>query len=286
MINKLTKEQEEKFQEYVDKWVKIGLDATPINLKEAIPLVNDLYKKILKKGLPKKVIIMESPTKAWEKVCKLCKAGEEESKKFVWPYLDGNFNVSYSAFYDFMFEELKAENKEKGAWEVYKALSKLSLIYPLDEVCVLVDKPEYIKMEKGQLHCSTGPSIKYKDGFCIYSLNGVRVSKELVETPLEKLDPKLVMTEKNAEVRREIVRKIGIERFIQKCGAKSLDKSKDGMYELLGIDIGDGRIRPYLKMRNPSIATWHVEGVHPNCKTVADALKFRNGTTEVPSHLS
>ena len=33
----------------------------------------------------------------------------------------------------------------------------------------------------------------------------MRVTKELVETPAEKIDPQLVMKETNAEVRREIV---------------------------------------------------------------------------------
>lgn len=282
MIDKLTKAQESKFEEYVDKWVKVGLDTTPIALEMATPLINKLYEKILGQALPKKIVIKSSPIEAWEEVCKISKTEEP----FVWPYLDGNFNASYSAFYDFMFTELGIKNEKHEVWGVYRDLSKLSLIYPLDEVCVLVDKPEYIKMNKGILHCVNGPAIKYKDGFCVYSLNGVRVTKELVETAAEELDPKIVMKESNAEVRREIVRKIGVERLIVKLGAISMDKSKDGMYELLGIDIGDKRVRPYLKMRNPSINTWHVEGVHPDCKTVADALKFRNGTSEAPSHLS
>src|SRR3990167_5042032 len=83
----------------------------------------------------------------------------------------------------------------------------------------------------------------------------------------------MLFKEQNAEIRREIVRKIGMERIILKCGATVLDKKGD--YELLAFDIGDGRIRPYLKMKNPSIFTWHVEGVAPGIKTVDEALTWR-----------
>ena len=90
------------------------------------------------------------------------------------------------------------------------------------------------------------------------------------------------MKEKNAEVRREIVRKIGIERVCQKLNAKVLDKSLNGIYELLNLDLGDGRSRPYLKMRNPSIKTYHLEGVPIEIDTVEKALNWRNQSEEKP----
>ena len=143
-----------------------------------------------------------------------------------------------------------------------------------EEFCIVSNFPEVLKtLPGGMPHCATGPSHRWRDGFEIYHLNGVRVPKALVMTPAEKLDPKMIFTEENAEIRREIVRKIGMEKIILKCGAKVLDKKWD--YELLEFDIGDGRKRPYLKMRNPSIATWHIEGVSPGTKTVDEALQFR-----------
>ena len=41
--------------------------------------------------------------------------------------------------------------------------------------------------------------------------------------------------------------------------------------------MNDGRIRPYLKMINPSTNDIHFEGVHPQCNTVESALAWRNG---------
>jgi len=112
----------------------------------------------------------------------------------------------------------------------------------------------------------------------------VRVSREIAETPAKELDPKLILKEKNAEVRREIVRKVGVERVCEKLGAKCIDRQDT--YELLMLDLGDGRSRPYLKMRNPSIGIYHIEGVHPDCNTVEKALNFRNGRSESPVTLA
>ena len=103
-------------------------------------------------------------------------------------------------------------------------------------------------------------------------------------TPYEKLDALQTLKEKNAEVRREGIRKIGIERVCQKLKTKTLDI--DGDYELMLLDLGDNRERPYLKMRNPSIGVYHIEGVAPNIKTVDEALNWRNGTKEKPAILT
>jgi|3_EtaG_2_1085321.scaffolds.fasta_scaffold12633_4 hypothetical protein len=38
---------------------------------------------------------------------------------------------------------------------------------------------------------------------------------------------------------------------------------------------------------DPSLdGVWHVEGVHPDCKTVKQALEWRNGTEETPEVLT
>lgn len=74
-------------------------------------------------------------------------------------------------------------------------------------------------------------------------------------------------------MRREIVRKIGIERICKDLKAKVLESAGD--YELLELDLQDGRFRPYLKMKNPSIGCYHIEGVPPDCDTLEKALNSR-----------
>jgi hypothetical protein len=118
-------------------------------------------------------------------------------------------------------------------------------------------------------------AVKYRDGWGVHALNGVRVPEWIVMTPAEKIDCHEFSKISNAEVRREFVRKVGVERLMVKLGSKMLDKQGD--YELHSIPLG-GRTGdwPYLKMLNPSIGVWHVEAVSKKCDTVEKALNFRN----------
>lgn len=87
------------------------------------------------------------------------------------------------------------------------------------------------------------------------------------------LMPKDIIRIKNAQVRAEFIKKVGIERVIYELG-EVVDTA--GNYQLVLLDLQDGRKRPFLKMQNPSVPElWHIEGVHPACKTVFDALQYR-----------
>jgi hypothetical protein len=188
--------------------------------------------------------------------------------------------VNYFAWYDYFFDELKIKNTVEKAYSSLRATYEMDLIYPFDDVCIVSQNPTEIRTQKGILHHDSLPAVDYGGYESYWFLNGVRVSKELVETPWNKIDSKIILTEKNAEVRREIVRKCGIEKICADLGAITIDKQGD--YELLMLDIGDNRKRPYLKMLNPSIGCYHIEGVHSDCDTVEKALNFRNGTVAEP----
>jgi hypothetical protein len=285
MIEKLTDAQVSKMDDYVDEYVKIGLSTDNSISEEQIKIdINDLYVNLLNKAKPEQIVIVESPKAAWDYICK--ETGKNLS--FVWPFLSGSFDSNIFAFYDFFMNELgvKIEEKLEEKYQIWKKTLNFGLVYPFDDVCIVTRKPDFISKKGNVLHNETGPAIKYRDGFNIYMLNGVRMTKEYVETPWDKLDPKCILKEENAEVRRELVRKIGIERFIKGTNAECIDAKGD--YRLLMVDIGlkSGEKRPYLEMKNPSIMCYHIEGVEPSCKTVDDALYFRNKTKESPDKLS
>lgn len=142
-----------------------------------------------------------------------------------------------------------------------------------------------IRLMGDQLHAADGPAISWPESEeKYYFLNHVHVPGEIVETPTKELDPRLLLREQNVSVRREIVRKIGIERVCEELQTESLDRQGD--YELLLLDLQDGRTRPFLKMRNPSLGVYHIEGVAPECRTVAEALAWRNQSDVPPSILT
>src|SRR3990167_539743 len=153
--------------------------------------------------------------------------------------------------------------------------------WPHPEFIVVSNRPAVIRRNaQGQLHRDGGPAIQFRDGWSLYALNGVQMPKEVVETSAEMLNPRLVVEEKNADRRREIVRKIGVERVCAGLGATVLDRGTDDAgqpCEVLNLELGDKRPRPYIKLRHPGIGTYHIEGVPPTVKTVEAALKYRLG---------
>ncbi len=160
----------------------------------------------------------------------------------------------------------------------------LWLFWLTDTEVIALPRP-ILQVRGQQLHSEPAPAVRWPAGEEEYFvLNDVLVPREIVETPANALDPRLMLHERNTEVRREIVRKIGIERVCEELDAKCIDSQGD--YELLLLDLQDGRHRPYLKMKNPSIGVYHIEGVLPGCETVAQALAWRNQSDIPPSVLT
>lgn len=170
---------------------------------------------------------------------------------------------------------------------VLKKLANCGFVFPLRKVCIVSERPTDLSVGSTHiLHCENGPCVKFKDGVQAWMLNGVSVPSFIVTTPAEKLDAKLIGKTHNVEIRREIVRKIGIERVCDDLHARVIETGVDhnGMpCELLMLDIGDRLERPYVKLRNPSVpGIYHIEGVHPDCHSLRDVWKFRNGSNEKP----
>ena len=165
-------------------------------------------------------------------------------------------------------------------------LTEASFIFPLKKVCLVSERPTILDTKNNRLHSEKGPAISFGDGVKVWALNGVSVASEIATTPGEKLDPHILAKVRNAEVRREIVNKIGIERVCNELNAIVVESGidhNDMPCELLTLDIGDGRRRPYVKLRNPSVhGIYHIEGVHPGCRTLEEVWRFRNGSNEVP----
>lgn len=191
------------------------------------------------------------------------------------------FDAGWTAFYDYFrrtgvpMEDLNFDKwlvfLESGVWA--------SLFY--ENVAFVCSGPKSVRTdENGALHAGDGKAIEWRNGWGLYALNGVVVDEDIVMTPARDLDPQRILTTQNAEVRREIIRKIGIERAILGLKAKTID-AWDG-YELLELPPIEGMTikAVYLKMRNPSTGTYHVEGVPPEIRTCRGALSWRIGGAE------
>lgn len=273
-IDSLTPEQEAKLEVYYNKWLKIGLNATKTT-DEMKRKAEECIKKIYtneKFKIPE-IIWVKSPMAGAKKCIEL----GDDKNNLIYSCGYGSHDASWLGFYDFMLTELRIKECEQLL--PIMELAKVSgWWWPYENVCVVSQLPvDCIINKDGNLHNEDSPALKYEDDFCLYMLNGIEVPDWLVLTKKEDLDPKMILEIKNAEVRLQGVKKIGAKRLIEALGANIVDtKTYDagGKYDLLKVDW-TGSERYYLRMVNPSTNEIVIEPVHPDCKTVDQALGFR-----------
>ncbi len=194
----------------------------------------------------------------------------------------------WTGFYDYLLNEVFPENKKefKLFTEFLDVWPELHYYLAFKEIVFISDFPKAIRInERHQMHSFDNPSLEYRDTYGLHYSNGVKMKKEYIETPADKITKEMFLNETNVDCRREISRKLGITKTVEMLGAETVDTYKSkvgGKYELLMIDFNNsGNKRPYLKMQNPSMKdVFHIEGVKPGIKTVKEAICFRNGLTQ------
>lgn len=135
-------------------------------------------------------------------------------------------------------------------------------------------------------------AISFRDGWGVWALNGVRVSKEIAQTPGEQIPLEWWLQEKNVEVRGQIERKIGTARILRELEGKQLHAEivtiggRDLPYAVVELTLQNGDKRCLLEMENPSTGETHREWIPPQIATVQEALAWRNGTEELPEVLT
>ena len=140
------------------------------------------------------------------------------------------------------------------------------------------------------LHSYDHMALEYKDGQGVYAINGVLIMPKyswVVTTPVDQLDPKLVMNIENTEIRTEAIKKLGPERLFDLLDKQTLDTDElnpGGKYELFNIDFG-GHRRVYLRGNCPSSGDMFMEAVPPTIATCKHALAWREfGTVDIEYH--
>ena len=161
------------------------------------------------------------------------------------------------------------------------------------DFCLFKIPDKYCFEGNGYAYFQFGDQIKY-------FINDIEVPKWLYVTPANELNPKDYMLLKNADIKAEFVKKIGIDKLIElgtvvdsyenypdnEMWAKSEYKIID-MHEIIPprkIIDRFGKLQgkqkpfkyaPFLYMKNQTTGVYHLEGLHPRCKTLYDALKMR-----------
>ena len=157
---------------------------------------------------------------------------------------------NWVAFHDF-FQRIGIELTPK--FETFKELCCKSGAYDYlfyEDVAIICKHPEFVKWNDDQpkvLHCDNGPAIQWDDGFKLYAINGVTVTKQIVVKP-ETLTIKQIQEEENLEVQRIMIERYGPDKYLQEINATVAD------VDMRGVE-GAG---PRALMREPNGNQWLV----------------------------
>lgn len=268
MLKKLTAKQEAAIPEWRDRWTAIGLSTSSEYLDEAKlrPLVNAVY-KAGNLPPPSKILLVQDPLQ-----------GYLEAKKLTNSPLAsyGTHDASWLAHYQF-FRHVCGIKTETDLDPLADFSCQVGWWWAFDNLVIISPKPLELHLDsQGRLHKELQPAILYPSGYGVCALHGVRFGKDtrkFVLDPVDKLDRAQVLGIRNTEQRTEVIRRIGVRNFLDTLPTQVVHTSNG--YELLAVELPNYPTRKYLKMRNPSVDSVHIEAVPPDCTTVESALQWR-----------
>jgi hypothetical protein len=141
-------------------------------------------------------------------------------------------------------------------------------LFWITETEILAVPRPAILVEGDRLHSATGPAVSWPSGERYYFWRGVQVPEDVVLRP-EAITPARIDAEANAEVRRVMLERYGVARYLQDSGATLLDESRWG--KLWRKEIPDDEPIVMVEVRNAtpepdgSTKTYFLR-VHPECR--------------------
>ena len=261
MIDTLTVEQEAMLAQVRDEWLAVGLSTEPANRPAAEEGVRQAYRRA---GMePPSVVIwlgspyagcvasaMLSQDQVWDQV--RGQVGDQvrgQVRGQVWDQVWGQVRGQVRDQVRGQVWGQVGDQVGYAVWGQHEAgylgwcdamqligvnldVAGLSTVarnagwwWPMRDAVILTDRPDTLHRDpQGRLHCTTGPALRYRDGWAIHAIHGVRVPADLIETGW---DVKRTLEEDNAEVRRAAIELTGWDRFIADAGLTLVASAPD-----------------------------------------------------------
>ena len=102
---------------------------------------------------------------------------QEKLKYYIFGSYLSSWYYDWYSFYDY-FHRIKAIKNEKFL-KLKEGVKGIFEVIYLKGYCLVSTCPEYVKKKAGRLHNEHGPAVKFRDGYSVYALNGVRFPKKL-----------------------------------------------------------------------------------------------------------
>lgn len=133
-----------------------------------------------------------------------------------------------------------------------------------------------------RLHSDNGPAVSWPRGDHFYFWHGVRVSQRIIESP-GSIRVQEIEAEPNLEVRRVLMERYGMARYLSDSGAERVDEDESGI--LYRRSLASGEILAMVRVVN---ATSEPDGsfreyflrVPPEIRSAREAVAWTFGLTE------
>jgi hypothetical protein len=135
----------------------------------------------------------------------------------TWDCSYGLHDADWICYYDFMrkagvrglepIDGLRRLSESCGWW------------WPFDNLCILTDRPVEVNRDnRGRLHHESRMAIAFRDGWGLYAWNGILVPEDVIKLD-EPITFERIESERNAEVRRVLIERFGLDNYLRagKC---------------------------------------------------------------------
>lgn len=188
----------------------------------------------------------------------------------------GNQWSGWVAYLSFFRHVAKLELPEYEAFQHYEAAAIHGGPRMMHaDFCMISDRPDVLCVDdQNRPHCATGPSHRWRDGWSLWYWHGVKVPQQVIETP-DTMTIEQVDGEQNAEVRRVMIERMGMRKYMTLADAKIVDTDvhdHNGMRALMRTRHGT-----YLTCACASTGRVYQMEVDGKCNTCEEADKYLRG---------
>lgn len=220
-IEKLTAEQEALFPAIREEWLAIGLSTELADRPRAEAAVDLAYAA---GGLapPQRKLWAQSPIEGARLAAELANTQIPDVVGASFGQHDGGWLSFYAAFGRFGIDVHRLD----GLFELAKSCGWW---WAFGDVVVLTERPNHLSRDdRGRLHCETGAAIRWPDGWGVYAWHGVRVPEDVILRPHD-LSVERIEKETNVEIRRVMIERYGVSRYVSDSGAEAIAEDSCGV---------------------------------------------------------
>src|SRR5207249_6911180 len=149
---------------------------------------------------------------------------------------------------------------------------------------VLTARPDRLCLDRSErLHSDDGVALRYPDGWGLYAWRGVRVTEQVILRP-ETLTSKQILSERNIAVRRIMIERLGLDRFLVQARAKCRDADQGGTRRLYRINLPGDEPIVAVRVQCPSTGQIYFLRVPPDMHTCRAAVAWTFGFEKIEDY--